>query len=146
MLVIIPGQPSEFVGFGQSNGDKSSDLWWRNCYDEAPLQENLTLENNGRPNCAKYLVARDPRYLLPPKRGCVDEEITVENEGTEEVTKTVEGTKVLDAIWSAEVRQEVAATKTPDAEVNKKRSERLVPGTLEPGLATNSIFFLFVKT
>ena len=95
-------------------------------------------------------MARDPRYLLPPKRGCVDEEMTVENEGAEEVTKTVEGTKVLDAIWSAEVRQEVAAIKTPDAEVNQKRSERLVPGTLEPGLATNSKFhlsvFLFVKT
>ena len=86
-------------------------------------------------------MARDPRYLLPPKRGCVDEEITAENEGTEEVSKTVEGTKVLDAIWSVEVRQGVASTKTPDAEVNKRRSERLVPGTLEPGLATNSNFF-----
>ena len=124
--------PAEFVGFQEntSEEDGGAQFWWQSHYDERPLQETALQLENTKPRSVNYVVARDPRYILPPKRGCVEQEIL--QDGGEEVKKTVEGTRELSAIWSSEVRDAVTTSKIPDATVNKRRSQRLVPGTAEP--------------
>ena len=112
-------QPAQFVGYGQG-----SDHWWQSHFNEKPEQNQLGLNSSPKPRSVRYIVARDPRYVLPPKRGCVEQEVTWPADEEKP-------TNFVDAIWNSDVRDAVTAGKVADAVVNKRRSAALVPGTPE---------------
>ncbi len=111
--------------------------WWVTFYkEEAKKQEfedefdewnRLSRFRPGHvmPGSVASLVVRDPRVLLPQKRGGERKDVEIHADG-----EFLKATSLCSGpIWDPECRDAVTLTKCAEAEVNKRRSQNLVPGT-----------------
>lgn len=69
-------------------------------------------------------TVRDPRILLPPKRDGIRNAFQVEQSPQFDYNVT--------DFWNSDLRDRTTLEKCPDSEVNRRRSQRLVPGSELP--------------
>ena len=120
-------KPATFL---DSEGEKS-DVWWNTEELQCKSDQDALRIFNKKPRSVQYFVSRDPRYLLPHKRHCVQPVLPEDLTGNDQVSE-------LDFIWNPTIRDCVTATKTPDSQVNAEKSKLLVPGSELPETAKES--------
>ena len=107
--------------------------WWNNYYNDENNLKHFEIQNNYWSNFKGdtnneiiALTIRDPRALLPEKRGVIPDNIDENDQVDEEVRCEISKSP----LWESEIRDEVSLNKSSDMEVNNKRSEMLVSGIL----------------
>jgi len=119
--------------------------WWKQFYAQEEKQKHHQRQSivlaNLSSKCRQQNVAvtvRDPRLLLPLKKNQEPTSTTDTNEAEAEKVislKTADGEDVNTTDWtkgaffSSDIRDAVTLSKSSDAEINKRRSEQLVPGS-----------------
>ncbi|XP_033112402.1 ribonucleases P/MRP protein subunit POP1-like [Anneissia japonica] len=113
--------------------------WWENVYqdsnrlaafqEQSTLWEGMSVEQTATDfdsNCILALTVRDPRHLLPKKRGQVSDPKKVERT---KMSERMNSSCTWSPIWDQNVRKEVKTMQMSQHKINQMRSEQLVPGT-----------------
>ncbi|XP_014664368.1 PREDICTED: ribonucleases P/MRP protein subunit POP1-like [Priapulus caudatus] len=98
------------------------------------------------PHCVLGLTVRDPRIFLPKKRTKVMNEVTeVAVQQVDVATRLPEGISAS-PLWDEGIRKEVTTTKLTEQEMNRLRSQNIVPGTpLQLGREESRVPILLVQ-
>lgn len=129
------------------------DVWWNRRRSEREAQEAgweaLRRIGAGEAECELPRVlgrtVRDPRILLPTCKTKVTEQCFLAD-APEKSAQPLSPLASDSALWEPLVRDEVSSQKMPEAQLNKLRSQNLVPGTpLELGDAESRIPVLAVR-
>ncbi|XP_033736638.1 ribonucleases P/MRP protein subunit POP1-like [Pecten maximus] len=136
----------------------SRDLWWQQFYSKDHMAIGHTQQRQFwnevtkcrspgelTPHLVMGLTVRDPRILMPDIRTKATENQEVETDPCVMSEAPVPDVS-LSAIWDPTVRSNVKETKMTDHQLNKLKSEHLIPGTpLELGQRESKIPIILIQ-